>query len=542
MIIGLDGATFDLILPWAQQGQLPTFKRFIQQGAWGHLASTTPPVTSPAWPTFMTGKNAGKHGVFDFIEHGQDKQCVVNASHIDGKTLWQLVSDAGKRVGIMNVPVTYPATPVNGFLLSGMPQPRQGRRSYPEDLWAECWRVMDEVGPLDREGLAAGDDGRYVEARLGLLARRRHLALWLIRTQPWELFVFYTNITDIFQHRFWKHMDVEHPEHAQANGAYRDTILEAYQRCDVLMAELIAAAGEDTITLVMSDHGFGPLHGMVNLNRYFLEEGLLYLKPGLRTRAKHMAFQAGITPQKAFGVARRLGVQGKVTQLSRQTQLGLSQGFLSFNDVDWSRTQAYSLGHMGQVHINLRGRQPRGSVAPGAEYERVRQRVIELLQALKHPDTGEPLVDQILTREEAVVPGPHYDEAPDLFVRMQEHRYITYPLFMSDGRLVTRHPKGESGTHRSNGVLAGLGPGVKPGEISRARIVDLAPTLLYALDVPVPDDMDGRVLTELFTESFCHSHDLRVVPAAADGKAARSGFSEEEEAEVVSRLRDLGYL
>ena len=542
MVIGLDGATFDLILPWVEQGKLPTFRRFIDQGAWGHLTSTIPPVTSPAWPAFMTGKNAGKHGVFDFIHHGQEAQHVVNASHLDGKALWQLASEAGRRVGVMHVPVTYPPVPVNGFLLTGFPHPREGRRSYPDELWAECLQIMDEAGPPDHEGMAAADDARFVQARLDELRRQRHLALHLMRTQPWDLFIYYTNITDAFQHRFWKHMDAEHPEHPQADSRYCNTILEAYKQCDALVADLAQAAGDDTTILIMSDHGFGPLYGVVNLNQYFLDVGLLHLKKDLHSRVKHAAFRAGITPQKALGIVRRLGIQGKMVRISQQAQLNLSQGFLSFNDVDWSRTQAYSLGHIGQVHINLRGRQPYGSVAPGAEYTQVRRRVVELLQALEHPDTGEPLVDEILTREQVVVPGPHYDKAPDLFVRMQGYRYISYPLFISDPRLITKQAQGQSGSHRANGILAALGPGITQAEIKEARIIDLAPTILYALDIPVPDDTDGRSLTELFTEKFCCKHEFRVAPASSNAGIVGSGFKAEEEAEVISRLRDLGYL
>ena len=135
LIVGIDGATFDLIHPWIQEGHLPNLGRLAENGVSSNLASTLPPVTSPAWPTFMTGCNPGKHGVFDFIQpSGSDFQ-LVNATRIKQPTLWQRLSDAGYRVGVLNVPVTYPPQPLNGFMVSGILSPKNDRISYPEDLF-----------------------------------------------------------------------------------------------------------------------------------------------------------------------------------------------------------------------------------------------------------------------------------------------------------------------------------------------------------------------------------------------------------------------
>ena len=120
LIIGIDGATLDLILPWVESEHLPTIGRLIKSGVHGDLASTLPPVTSPAWPTFMTGCNPGKHGVFDFIQPTGSDFSLVNATKIKQPTIWQRLSSAGYRVGVLNVPVTYPPKPLNGFMISGI--------------------------------------------------------------------------------------------------------------------------------------------------------------------------------------------------------------------------------------------------------------------------------------------------------------------------------------------------------------------------------------------------------------------------------------
>ncbi|MCK4831862.1 MAG: alkaline phosphatase family protein, partial [Anaerolineales bacterium] len=135
LVLGVDGATFDLIEPWAAAGYLPNFARLMAGGVHGELESTLPPVTSPAWPSFMTGCNPGKHGVFDFIRPQGDGFGLVNSTSIRQPTIWQILSDAGLKVGVMNVPVTFPAQPVNGFMITGLLSPaRGGDVCYPADL------------------------------------------------------------------------------------------------------------------------------------------------------------------------------------------------------------------------------------------------------------------------------------------------------------------------------------------------------------------------------------------------------------------------
>ncbi|MCB0005568.1 MAG: alkaline phosphatase family protein, partial [Anaerolineales bacterium] len=133
-IIGIDGATFNLIKPWAKAGHLPNLARLMAGGAHGNLMSTLPPVTSPAWPTFMTGCNPGKHGVFDFIQPSGADFSLVNATKIKQPTIWQRLSQAGYRVGVLNVPVTYPPQPLNGFMVSGILSPKGVDISFPADL------------------------------------------------------------------------------------------------------------------------------------------------------------------------------------------------------------------------------------------------------------------------------------------------------------------------------------------------------------------------------------------------------------------------
>ena len=212
--------------------------------------------------------------------------------------------------------------------------------------------------------------------------------------------------------------------------------------------------------------------------------------------------------------------------------------FLSFDDVDWSRTLAYSIGHVGQIFVNLKGREPEGIVEPGAEYESVRQRVTEALQDLRHPATGQPLVDRVVPSDQ-VVHGPHAHRSPDLHVVMDGYRTIAFPLFATDNRIVTRQIRGDSGCHRLHGIFIASGPEIHAGQVvADARILDLAPTILHLMGLPVPDDMDGRVLSKALTTS----RPVEFRSTGPDDEGIQAGLSEEETTEVEERLRALGYL
>jgi len=542
LVVGLDGATFDLIRPWAAAGHLPTLARLMEEGVHGELRSTLPPVTSPAWPSFMTGMNPGKHGVFDFIRSRPGGFDMVNASYIAAKTLWQILSEAGRRVGVIAVPVTYPPSPVNGFMISGILSPRHVEIAYPPGLLK---RYEDELGPYRVSPdvqYTEGNEEAFVVDLLTLMEQRARYALRLMRDYEWDFFMVHFVALDAAQHALWKFVDPTHPRYdPQAAQRYGGLLLRLYQKADAIVARLWEQIGPDDMLLVMSDHGFGPLHGTVNLNNFLMQRGFLHLKRDVMTRLRYTLFRHGITPSAAYALLVKLGLQNVVVRVSKRARNAVVGRFLSFSAVDWSRTQAYAMGHVGQVFINLRGRQPHGSVPPG-EYEAVRQRVADALRQLRHPQSGRPLVDEIIFREQ-VYEGPYAEQGADLLLIMDDFRYIAFPLFASDTQLVTAQVRGDSGSHRLQGILLACGPAVRRGvELDGARIIDLAPTILYRMGLPVPEDMDGRVLTEMFEPSFVGVTPLQRAEVKAAHPRPEHEWQSEERAEIEARLRGLGYL
>ena len=539
LVIGIDGGTFDLIDPWVAASDLPNLARLMAEGVRGPLESTLPPVTSPAWPTFATGMNPGKHGVFDFIRPAGGQFELVNATSIRAPTLWQILSEAGRTVGVVNVPVTYPPTPVNGFVISGMLSPMNGHITYPDGLLDRYANQLRPYRIAPHVQYKPGNESTFIADLLDLVECRGKYALQLMEDYPQDFLMFHFLSTDTMQHALWRFVDPSHPRYDPKTAArFGSAVKQLHQRIDDFTGQMLDRITDDTTVIVMSDHGFGPLHHVINLNLFLLERGLLRLKRGAWTRLKTGLFRAGLTPASIWHLVERAGLQNYVWQVSKSTRNKVVGKFLSFDDVDWSHTLAYSIGHVGQIYINLKGREPEGIVEPGEEYVAVRQQVIDALKELRYPTTDQPLVDDVIPGDQ-VVHGPFAGRSPDLHVVLDGYRAIAFPLFATDSHIVTRQIRGDSGCHRRHGIFIARGPEVRTGEtVESARILDLAPTILHLMGLPVPADMDGHVLTEtLSTSRPVERHSAS--PASGDADA---GLSAEETAEVEDRLRSLGYL
>jgi predicted AlkP superfamily phosphohydrolase/phosphomutase len=536
LIIGFDGATFNLIRPWAAEGYLPNLARLMEEGVHGDLMSTLPPVTSPAWPTFMTGCNPGKHGVFDFIQPHGDNFTLVNATAIRQPTLWQRLSRAGYRVGVMNVPVTYPPVPLeNGFMISGMLSPNVDQSSRPADLFSRHQRELGPYRIAPTIQYKPGNEGEFAADLYALIRTRGEWALKLLDSEQPDVMMVHFIAMDVMKHALWRFMDHEHPRFEA--GPYEHAIRDGYRLVDEYIGRLMAKLPPDASTIVMSDHGFGPLHNMVNLNVFFMAKGLLKLKPDLWTQLKSWAFRWGITPSAAYQIIARLGMQNLTARVSKKTRNTMIGRFLSFDSVDWSRTIAYSMGHVGQVYINLAGREEHGIVQP-ADYVATRQQVIDVLGDLKD-DHGRPLVTKIILAEEAYH-GPYAHKGPDLHLVLDDYNMIACPLFATEGKVVTLQIRGDSGCHRSEGIFLAQGPGIKRGvHLPANKIHDLAPTIMHLLGEPVPQIMDGRVLDEIFVQP----QPVRYEEGEQDTElVAEQGFNADEAQQVEERLRGLGYL
>ena len=191
--IGIDGGTFDIILPLVERGELPNFERMINQGVWGKLESTVPPFSGPAWASFQTGKAPSSHGVFDFVNKKQNsyETYYVNSTHIRGTRFWDVLGDNGLKVGIINVMVTYPPRPVNGFLLTGGLTPPGRSFAYPESLAQEIIKIFGDyrIWGVGGISLTEGSEEKFINAYFANERRRMDMAKYLMRTRKWDFFM-----------------------------------------------------------------------------------------------------------------------------------------------------------------------------------------------------------------------------------------------------------------------------------------------------------------------------------------------------------------
>jgi predicted AlkP superfamily phosphohydrolase/phosphomutase len=544
-VIGLDGATFDLIRPWAQAGQLPTLARLMKEGAWGDLRSTIPPMTGPAWSTFMTGTNPGKHAIFDWVYRRKDSYdfIPVTAEHCRQPSLWEIASKAGKRVLAVNVPMTFPPQTVNGCVVSGLPAAHLA--TYPEELAGYIREKHPEYIVYPDPGQAYSDQGiDWFLANLDKAIEKR-LELWrdLTGRESWDFAMLVLNATDVVQHAMWKFMEPEHPQYnAQKAERYKDAIFNVYRKIDGILAGLLDSMGSDTVVFIMSDHGFGPLHHFIHVNTWLMHEGFLKIKKNVKAQIKAALFRMGLSPMPVYDVLMRIGL-GK---LKREVVRGQGQSlmkavFLSFDDVDWERTVAYSLGNIGQVRINLRGREPYGSVNPGEEYEQVVAKIIDRLKQMRDPRNGILAVDHVY-RVDEVYQGPAAVEASDILFLPHKLEYFGFGEYeFGDHRIFASLRHGISGTHRMNGICLVWGEPVQPASLQDAKLEDLAPTILYTMGLPVPAHMDGRLLMEAFRPD-ANLPPPQVGDAWESQSGPEGGLTDEQEVILRQRLRDLGYV
>ncbi|MBX6315872.1 MAG: alkaline phosphatase family protein, partial [Isosphaeraceae bacterium] len=510
-VLGLDGATWDILKPLVEAGELPSLSSLMDRGASGVLNSVFPPLSPVAWTGVMTGKNSGKHGIFEFLEYEHNPLGGrVNSSRaIQAELIWEIAGRFGKRTVAGAVPLSYPPRPAPGFFLGDFLSPA-GAKDFASDpaLLAELEQHLGE--PYRPWSTAIHDGGQEAAVLADLTAfLEQHLKAihFLMDRCEWDLFLFDLMATDRIQHELWHAWE---PSHRAARGrdlsAIRRGFIDFWKRLDAGLGAIAAALPPETALILMSDHGFGPIEWYVNFNVWLLDQGFIALKDSFYVRQKHWFWRRGATPEWLYGIMTRLGLAENRVGRFRGKQMGrldrlADSIFLSRRHIDWSRTRAYAQGNFGQIFINQKGRQPIGCVAP----EDVRPLLDDLkarLWAIRHPETGGPLIEQIYEREE-LYSGPYAHLAPDLTVVPGDWRYRTIGLYDFTTNQVISPAFGPTGDHRLEGIFVAAGPPFRAGaRPDGATLLDIAPTILHLLGVPLPDDLDGRILGEVLDPAF----------------------------------------
>lgn len=494
-VIGLDGTTFEVIDPWIKSGELPTLQRLVTEGASGTCHSTVPPVSLPAWASFMTGKDPGGHGLFSFWKEGKKRQ-FLNSRCLGSAAMWDAAGEAGKKSIVINVAGTYPPRPIPGVLVTGMLTPSTQREyCYPADVKG---LIETEVGDYWIDPEWGHPDFESDLEHVCHVAGRRAEAAQLLKTRyEWDLFIVVFTGTDRAQHRFLYQ---------------RDDDLRAYYRAlDQHIGELIGDLDSDTHVVLMSDHGFAAARKKVYVNSWLERHG--YQRTYSCPRDAEAASKSRW--RRIFGKRKR--------------------------EILWEKTRAfyYAVDAHG-VSLNVRGRELGGIVEPGDEYETLRAEIIAGLREIRDPDTGKCPFSQVLPKEELYPGGPYMDSVPDIMLVRGSEEYLLRRNLHKRSNF--RWYDTVRSWHSARGFVIVAGPGAAAGKEMEGNLIDLAPTILHLLGVPVPEDMHGKVLTGALTPEFVAEHPVRSGPPTRPPELPEACDDEADSEEVQQRLRGLGYL
>ncbi|MGV9141461.1 MAG: alkaline phosphatase family protein [Promethearchaeota archaeon] len=390
IIIGLDGATFELIKPWINNGELPIIKSLMEKGTYSTLKSVIPPISAPAWVSFMTGKNPGKHGVFSFID---DMGKLVSSNSFKDETLWEILSFNKIKVGVVNVPITYPPKEVNGFLISGFLSPPNSDFTYPKNLknemkgykidvdFARNWLFSDNRAPrkVDKEKLI---DEQYM-----VTEKRASTVIDLIKKyDPMFLTIVFKG-TDNLQHYFWDRNDI---------------LLEYYKKLDEIIKRIIENYDEKSNIFIISDHGFGPsAEKKFHINTWLRDLGLLKTKENLKD----------LLINKALQLAYRINQKIKLSSMIPEKSVKRAEKQFE-QQIDYEKSKAFVVkGSLKGIYTDS---------------NKTREFILEKLSKLKDAETGETIIEKAWKKEDVYF-GPYLKDIPDIIL-LQNPKYAINPF------------------------------------------------------------------------------------------------------------------
>ncbi|MDD5317646.1 MAG: alkaline phosphatase family protein [Candidatus ainarchaeum sp.] len=638
-LLGLDGGDLELVKKFVSEGHLPNFAGIMAGGMAEPLESVIPNSTPPAWTTVITGKNPGKHGVYAFLRRKPDSyENTWSLGTGSCKSLFAILSGAGRKVVAVDVPMTYPPEEVNGAMVSGFGTPNvESAFVHPPELKeavlaASGTPYMIDVVLPDMESHDKTAVEKFIRDTGNVAEQRMRIADMLMDKVDWDLFMLVITGTDRISHAFWKHMDETHPRHEPESG-YKNEIRDFYARVDGYLGRLLGKLDDESILMVCSDHGSKASYGSFDLASWLVDAGFIKAVGKVSALPEKIRCPDG-SMNPVFAVEQREssevrifdGVDGKLAELETSAAdtfsgitlnlsgLELDSGYtleveargskpgMLFEFVEdsggsapalhpralgdqyfeykcnftprkeslqfalrnssyggnpagvvtikgiqlrcgfhWKECVAYRVPTLPGVYLNVVGREPHGAV-PLEDYERVRNSIMDRLNAVRCEKTGSPLL-RVFKREELYA-GEKLAEAPDIMAIPE--------IFPGAASKYIVIPRGWSGMHRHHGLLIVFGPGtahrVAPSLLEKLlvrlglrkgrtpQLADIAPTVLSALSVPIPPGMDGRPLFDFKASA---------APAGKRhaGNAAKTrAMYDDEDAALEERLKKLGYM
>lgn len=454
LVLGLDCASPHLIFEQFK-AQLPNLTRLASTGTWGELESCIPCITIPAWSSMMSSRDPGVLGCYGFrnrADHSYKNMVTANSSAIKLRRVWDYVSEAGKQAVTIGVPQTYPTRPINGCMVGDFLTPgTESAFAYPAIFKQEILNLVPEY-QFDVKGFRTDHKKALLQRLLDMTEVQYKLVRHCITSKPWDFFMHVNIGVDRIHHGFWRFHDPQHRLYESGNP-FENAIHDYYKMVDGLIGELIDLAGDDVTVLIVSDHGVTRMDGGICVNDWLWQNGWLALK----------------TPP-----------DGSLVKIEDA-------------DIDWSRTKAWSSGgYYGRVFLNVAGREPQG-IIPADQYQAVREELAAAIKSIPGP-SGEPLATQVFEPEK--IYQSVNNVAPDLMVYFGGLHWRSVGTLGHGKHYTFENDTGpDDANHAVNGMFILNEPHRKgAGQVSGHQLMDIAPTLLDRHHIPVPIEMQGRVI------------------------------------------------
>jgi len=447
LVIGLDCMPSEFVFRRYKK-DMPNVCSLMEGGIFGEIRSSTPPSSTNAWLSLATGKGSESFGIYDYIYRRKRSYTdigVINSRLVSDDYIWDIISENGKKVIVVNVPMTYPPKKINGFMVTGILTPsEENEYTYPDNLKQEineklsAYRIkVPDVRKIEKEDL--------LERLFSLTEMRFKLIKYMLREKEWDFFMGVIYATDALMHNFWRYLDDKHRKY-EDNKIMRERIREYFRYLDDKIGELISKVDKETTVILMSDHGAKRMDGRINLNDWLIQEGYLVLK----------------------------------TEPKEKTPFLLAE-------IDWRKTKAFAFGaYYASVFLNVKGRDPEGCVGPGKEYEKLKKELVAKLK--KIPDD---IGNKINTKIYYI---PEGENAPDFLVYFDDLHWGINSM-VKNGKLYSwSTEKGpDDAVHSQTGFFVISGKDVKKrGNLGLKDIRDITPTILKMMGIPIPKDMEGK--------------------------------------------------
>lgn len=484
IVLGLDGMPLALLLSLIETGIMPNLKSPFQQGTYGNLRSVMPPITPAAWTSFQTGNYPYRHGVIDFIMFTPwtSEYSFSNSTHIKGQTLWSLLHAAGKKQIVVNVPLTYPPEEIDGIIIPGFdtPQTERSKKAHPGGILDEIEQNTGEYPFLSlhksirlhrKAGLKVLADDLLAVTRSQVEAVK-----YLMKTYQWDLLMYHFQVTDIMQHSAWNLIDPECKAHEHNEANERVMVQDFYRSIDAMAGEILEQGGTNVIVCLLSDHGFAAFDTIFYMNSFLKKKGYIAFHP------LYPLLELRNTIAKMLGKYHIPMLKNSQLPPTRKVNR-------TFQKIDFGKTTAYAYSNAlnyAFVFIN--------------KNLQVDTDILKKdLMGLHHK--GKPIIKDIY---------PWYEgrgsEAfkPDFVVEFSKGYSIKHKLpsmrhILSRGYTLFEDTIAH-GNHSIDGLFCFSGDNIKSNVESAAEIVDIMPTILNILNVPIPKGIDGALLEDVFVE------------------------------------------